>query len=448
MAGAYEFTNTLQEKILCALWRDKNSYSTYKEVIQPRYFKSAVHNDICRIIFDYYEKYKQPPMLDNIVEEVDQLMKGSKIKEKLESEYIATLTNISEYDLVDLPYIKDKVLEFGKRQAMTEAIIQSAEIIEKGGEFSKVDDLIKQASLVGQNLDDMGDDYWENIEERIESYSGEEDVIVRITTGSGVLDGILKGGLGKTEMGVAISPPGRGKTTFLIDKGAEAVKAGYNVVHYSFENNKKQVLRNYDVRLTEKPYEYLQQNPSKVIQALRMRRKTTQGTLIVQKYPPKGATVNTIRAHLNKLEVTKGFKPDMIIIDYGALMRSTTGYKEKRDEYENIYLEIGALADEYDCALWTAAQANRGSLSKKVISIDDLAECFAIANIADFMLALCQSKKEKIKQIMRYFVAKNRDNKDYMTLIGKDLRDIKKLTVDGEVADEDDEDDDGGDLED
>jgi replicative DNA helicase len=191
------------------------------------------------------------------------------------------------------------------------------------------------------------------------------------------------------------------------------------------------------LRFVKKPFEYVRDNVSRVINAILNRKKYSKGKLFIKKYPVKGATTNTLKAYIKQLQNVKGITPDMVIIDYGALLRSTVGYKDKRDEFEAIYLDIRTIADEFDCAVWTGAQCNRTALSKKVVTMADLAECFAIANAADAMVALCQSVKEQKAQIMRYFIAKNRDNKDHMTLQGKDYRDRKVLTVDKFVTDDD-----------
>ena len=83
------------------------------------------------------------------------------------------------------------------------------------------------------------------------------------------------------------------------------------------------------------------------------------------------------------------------------------------------------MGDEYSCPVWTASQANRGALDKAVITIGDLAEAFNKANIADFMVALCQTIEEKEEGIMRWHVAKQRDGEANLTLEG----DIDYLTA-------------------
>lgn len=436
MSDNYTFTEKIQENILALLIRDKDTYEVYKECVKPKYFEKEVHNDIYRISIDYYEKYNKPLDMDILIQEVNTLINGSKIKEKLEDDYISAIAHIFNFDLSSKEYLQDKVVEFGRKQALSEAILESADILQKGGKYEKIEKLIKDALLVGQ-INDMGINYFDSVEERVNSYADANDVIERITTGHAVLDGVLHGGLGRSEMGIVIAPPGRGKTTMLQNLGSAAVEAGYNVVHFFFENNEKQVARNYDLRFVKKNFNYVKDNVSKVISALLSRKKYSKGKLFIKKYPVKSATVNTLKAYIKQLESTEGIRPDLVIIDYGALLKSIAGYRDKRDEFEAIYLDIRSIADEFDCAVWTGAQTNRTSLSRKVVTMVDLAECFAIANAADVMLALCQSVKEQKLQIMRYFIGKNRDNKDHMTLQGKDYRDKKVMTVDKVLTDDD-----------
>lgn len=436
MSDNYVFTEKIQENILALLIRDKDTYEIYKECVKPRYFEKEVHNDIYRIATDYYKKYNKPLDLTILTNEVQELINGSKIKEKLADDYIKSIASIYKYDMSSADYLKDKITEFGRKQALSEAILESADILQKGGKYEKIEKLIKDALLVGQ-VNDLGVNYFENVEERINGYAEAKDVIERITTGQPVLDGILNGGLGRSEMGIIIAPPGRGKTSLLQNFGAAAVEAGYNVVHIFFENNKEQIVRNYDLRFVKKNFNYVKENVSRVIAALLNRKKYSKGKLFIQKYPVKSATANTIKSYIKQLQNVEGITPDLIIVDYGSLLRSIAGYKEKRDEFEAIYIDIRSIADEFNCALWTGAQCNRTSLSKKVITMADLAECFAIANAADVMVALCQSVKEQKLQIMRYFLAKCRDQKDHITLQGKDYRDSKVMTVDKLVTDED-----------
>lgn len=448
-AGIYKYTTQVQLKILTLLWRDEHSYSLYRETIKPKYFSKSIHIDLCRIIFDYYEKYGYSPTMDVLVEEVTQMCQKTKSKQKLEEDYLQAIQQMSELELNDIDYIKDKILSFGKRQALVDAILESAEILEKESDtqYAKIEKLTKDALLVGEGINDLGSDIYEGVEERFVSYLNSEDVIERIPTEMEMLDQCLGGGLGRTEMGVVVAAPGLGKTTTLVSIGSAAVENGYDVLHISLENNEKQILRNYDMRLLKKGMDYIKDNVDKSIAAMFNIKKFRKGKLKVKKYPTKTITVNTVRALLDQLKAVEGFVPDVLIIDYGMLLKPLHNYADKRTGIEDNYEQIRALADDYNCAVWTAAQGNRSALSKKIVTMADLAECFAIANTADVMVCLCQTKKEKLKGDIRMFLAKVRDNADSLVLKGKILYEIKKLEfseIVEQTDDSDEEDEDKG----
>lgn len=429
--GVYKYTTQIQLKILTLLWRDDSSYNVYRETIKPRYFSKSIHIDLCRILFDYREKYGNSPTLDVLVEEVAQMCEKSKTKQKLEEDYYEAITQMAEMELYDIEYIKDKILSFGKRQALVDAVLESADILEKKPEteYGKIEKLVSDALLVGADINDLGDDLYDDVEERMVSYANDDDVIERIPTGMDKFDECLGGGLGRTEMGCIVAPPGKGKTTALISIGAAGIENGYNVLHISFENNKKQVKRNYDVRLLKKDIDYIRENTDKSIAAMFNIKKYRRGRLIVKKYPTKSRGVTDIRALLDQLKLVKGFVPDVIIVDYGAIMKPSANFADKRNAIETNYEDLRALADDYDVALWTAAQGNRPALSKKIVTMADLAECFAIGNIVDVMGCLCQTDKEKKLGDIRMFLAKIRDNADGAVLKGKILYAIKKIEL-------------------
>ena len=194
----------------------------------------------------------------------------------------------------------------------------------------------------------------------------------------------------------------------------------------------KQVAKRYDNRLIKKDFNYLREHSNKALTALMNLHKHMKGELIIKKYRTNECSVDTIRSHLTRLYIEKGFKPDVIIVDYADLLKPRRSYSDKRFELESIYLDLRDLGDEYKCPVWTASQANRGALDKKVITIADLAEAFNKANIADFMVALCQTVEEKRDGIMRWHVAKHRDGEANMTLEG----DIDYVTAFMTVMDE------------
>ena len=168
-SGVYKFTEQIQLKILALLWLDNNSFSMYQDVIQPKYFVNPIHVDLCRFIFDYQQKYRMAPTSDVLVEESVNICESSKKKQPLLRSYIKCIDQMSKMNFDDESYIKDKIISFGKRQALVDAVLESATILEKEPEtkYGDIEGIIKSALLVGENSTDLGINLFDNIEERL-----------------------------------------------------------------------------------------------------------------------------------------------------------------------------------------------------------------------------------------------------------------------------------------
>ena len=416
MSNVYEFGPGFQEKILATLWREPSFYTIYQDCVKPKYFESEVHIDLARLITEYYEKYESAPTADAIGEEVRALCAGSKTKEALSDQYAQTLANMVQMDLSDAEYVKDKVVQFGRKQALTQAILDSVDDVQRGRDFERVEARINTATQVGQDIGDFGTFYFDAdaIKERMASYDTRD--IEKVPTGNAMLDRIMAGGLGRGELGIVIAPPGSGKTLSLVNFGASGKVNGKDVVHFSLEMSEERVAHRYDSHYTNKDFNFIKEHRDAVTQSLSMLATAVEGQLVIKSYPTRSCTVARLRSYLTSLKLAKGISPDVVIVDYPDLMRPTQTYAERRTELEILYEELRGVAQEFDCAVWGASQTNRGALAKEVVTIADLAESFGKAAVADFMIAISQTKEEKARGELRYYVAKSRNGESDATL--------------------------------
>ena len=108
----------------------------------------------------------------------------------------------------------------------------------------------------------------------------------------------------------------------------------------------------------------------------------------------------------------KDKKIDMVIVDYGDILRPTTIFKEKRNELESIYEELRGLAQEFACPIWTASQTNRSGLNAEVITMESISEAFNKCFVADFIFSISRTVEDKNTNTGRIYVAKNRNGPD------------------------------------
>jgi len=139
--------------------------------------------------------------------------------------------------------------------------------------------------------------------------------------------------------------------------------------------------------------------------------KDIKGTLVVKEYPTKSASTRTIKSHLEKLR-QRGMDIDMVIVDYGDLLKPVTVTREKRHDLESIYEELRGMAQEFECPIWTASQTNRSGLNAEVITMESISEAFSKCFVADFIFSVSRTIEDKNTKGGRIFIAKNRNGPD------------------------------------
>jgi len=267
--------------------------------------------------------------------------------------------------------------------------------------FDEISQVINDSLKLGMDNDE-GYDYKKDFEERFKPRFRNP-----VSTGWELIDDICKGGLGQKELGVVIAPTGAGKSMALVHLGVQALQEGKTVVHYTLELQDTVVASRYDSCLTKIPLQNLTSFKEQIYEEV----QDISGRLIVKEYPTKTASTQTIRNHLEKLRM-RSIDVDMIIVDYGDLLRPVRYLKEKRNELESIYEELRGIAAEYEAPVWTASQTNRSGLNAEVITMESISEAFNKCFIADFIFTISRTIDDKVANSGRLFVAKNRNGPD------------------------------------
>jgi hypothetical protein len=179
-------------------------------------------------------------------------------------------------------------------------------------------------------------------------------------------------------------------------------------LHYTFELADTKVGIRYDSNLCDVPSNEVIASKDFIRDCYK---DMEMGRLIIKEYPSGAASVVTLRSHIEKLQM-KSFKPSVILIDYADIMRSTRSYDSMRHELKLIYVELRNLAQELNVPIWTASQANRESANSDIVGLENMAEAYGKAMVADVVVSLSRKAREKSTGFGRMFVAKNRAGRD------------------------------------
>jgi replicative DNA helicase len=398
-----QYGKQFQEKIFQALLTDRTWAAQMAEVMTPSYFELKYLAFLTEKYFSYYTKYKDFPTLQLLVSIIrDDLREGKDAL--LRDQIVDFLQRIrTNPDVGDLQYIKDKALDFCKKQAMKDALEKAVDLIATDN-MDPVIDLMRHALSVG-TPQSIGHDFFADCETRFMKIRR-----ITIPTGMELLDrsDVLNGGLGSGEIGVIIANTGVGKSHMLVNLGCEAIRRGKNVLHYTFELSETAVGIRYDSNLCSIPSNEVCDRKDEIINYYQ---GVELGRLIIKEYPTGSASVMTLRNHIEKL-LLKGFTPDVILIDYADIMRSSRKFDSLRHELKLIYEELRNMAMEMKIPIWTASQANRDSANSEVVGLENMSEAYGKAMVADVVLSLSRKASEKSIGVGRIFVAKNRAGRD------------------------------------
>lgn len=398
-----KYGKPFQEKVFQSMLTDVTWTAQMIEVVNPDYFDLKYLSFLCEKYFKYYTKYKTFPtlsMLITIIKEDLSRSKDAVLRDQI-IEYLHRMK--TNPDMGDLQYVKDKSLEFCKRQAFREALEQSVELIQTE-KYESVMNIMKEAISVGMP-NSTGHNFFEDIEARFVQINRQV-----CPTGLDRIDAqdILRGGLGRGELGVIAANTGVGKSHFLVAMGCAAMKVGKNVIHYTFELSEHETGKRYDSNLCDIPSNEIIQRKKEVVDKYK---EMELGKLIIKEYPTGSASVMTLRNHIEKLTL-KGFKPSLVTVDYADVMKSSRAYDSLRHELKLIYTELRNLAVDLNIPIWTASQANKDSSKSDVVGLENLGESYGKAQVADVVLSISRKPMEKSTGGGRIFVAKNRAGKD------------------------------------
>ena len=396
-----KYGTPFQLKTITCLVKYPEFLEQIRDLVNPKYYEAESQQWIIKTTMKYFDQYKKSPTLEVFKIEMDRDITNETMKMAIVNELRIIFQNFAASDL---DYVKENFLHFTQNQEMKKAVLESVDLLDKG-EYENIRHRIDVALKAGQQRD-LGV-IWK--EEEYFNRRILETLRSPVATPWTPINEITDGGLGEGEMGVVVAPAGLGKSWLLVAIGRYAASMGKNVIHYTLELSDDYVSLRYDANTTGYAPQDIKFHQEEVFNKV----KKVQGNVIVKGYPTKNASIETLRSHI--LRVSRNdFEPDILIVDYGDLLRGNVMYStsEKRFELENIFEEMRGLAGEWKVPLWTASQANRSSLEDEVIEANRIAESYNKIMIADFVMSLQRRTKDKLAHTGKIHVIKNRFGPD------------------------------------
>jgi len=409
------FGKDFQESLCHLVLKDRPFADQIFEVLDMNFFEQKYLQVFVSLVKEYREEFKTHPN-DTVMKSLLRTKLGNQsdtVKRQLREFY----ARISRFEDEHAEYVKKTALDFCKKQKLKEAMLKSIPLLEESS-FEEVVSVITDAAHLGLDSN-YGHDFVLDFEKRFELQTRDP-----ITTGWTEIDKITQGGMGSGELAVVIAATGGGKSQCLVHLGTQAIKEGRNVVYYTLELADTVVGSRFDSCLTGVPLRDRWTFKEQIYERVQ---EEELGKLIIKEYPTKSASVETIKAHLEKLKV-KNFKPDMVLVDYADLLSQKSNFKERRHQLESTYEELRGLAQMYNCCVWTASQTNRSGINAEIITMEAISEAFNKCFVSDFIFTVSRTLEEKEVNAGKMYIAKNRNGPD--GIIYPAIMDYSKVLID------------------
>ena len=409
----FPFDDDLQYEIVRRYARDRSFYLGLSSLLDPKCFSNAYYQIIVGICTSYFTQYKSLISSRYMYEMCKYYCDRDA---RLDLTYFTQLTNhLYQLEIThEDPFLLDKSKIF-LRKLKTEKVLKAVlnEVQITRDDELDFDDIKKRISLSlsEKATNEKRFDHQKTATERVNKLK--EDALDKIRTViCPELDKSLDGGLGRGELMTIIAPSGRGKTLVLANFAKGALMGAYNPLYVTLETSGEVICQRVDSSMTSMTRSQLRDNPEKGITAIDQHYSMFGGRLFVVQYAPYAATTESLEFLLDDLDTREDFKADCLIVDYGDLMLPSYKQSDRRFELTQIFTSLRKIGVERDIPVFTASQSNRTSYGEDVVDLQHMAEDIGKVQVSDVIISLSQTRAERESdpEIMRLYMAKNRNN--------------------------------------
>lgn len=429
--GKIEFEDLSDQTLELMLFQqvlvNKDFNGRFSEIADYRWFRTPHIRIMAEFSVKYYTTYGTLITRD-LMESVLKRKNDTQVIESNKIDLNAALYDFTKARDLDLGEMTtdvkiSKIQKYVKQEALRNALLDSANSLENkntddliGNTLSKFEDIQRilfEEVDFGFEFSTEGID--DTLEEHIEYLT---NPAAKVSTGWECLDQMTRGGFlrdGKS-LYVFMAQAGLGKSNMLSNLGYNFLKQDLKVMVISMEMSQNVYMRRFDSLITKIDIDDL--GVSSLTEPLKekltnfFKVEHPNSKLLIKEFPPNSISSRTIEQYIDKMVEQKGWKPDVLILDYlGLINPNTSSKKGESNMYEDgsvVSKELRAISYKYEIPVITAVQCNSSGFDTADIGMANIAESRAIAHNADFIGGLYQTEDEQADGIFHMKILKNR----------------------------------------
>lgn len=392
----------IEQTVLSNLVFNEDYFRKVYPYLKSDYFEDNILQKVFNTYSEYVEEYREPPSVEVLKLCID---KRKDLNEDAYKNIMASVDSLKRDHDTDQEWLVKETEKFCQDRDLFNAIRKAILVVDgsdKEMDKGSLPELLSDSLSISFDTS-IGHDYLEDYESRYDFYHKKEE---RIPFDIELLNKITKGGLPRKSMTVLLATTGGGKSLVKCHAAAAAMMAGKNVLYITMEMAEERISERIDANMLDVTIDEVAEMPRDVYQKRmeRIKGKST-GKLVVKEYPTGSAHVGHFRHLLSELRMKRGFKPDIIMIDYLNICASArvkgAAAANSYTLVKSIAEEVRGLAMEYNCAVITSSQFNRDGYGNSDVDLTNTSESMGITHTADCILGLITSEDlDSLGQLM------------------------------------------------
>lgn len=376
------------------------------DYIEEGLFKNIAIGKVFGIVKNFYNDNNALPNWTEI--------KARITEEKIKKGIVEVLKKIKEMDSEYSPKELTRNLEVYLKQRLLLKAVDA--IIDERCDGKLIDDSKAHAEMdriAGISLvENLGLEYFneETLDDIIENITAKE---CYLSTGYPELDNFLGGGF--FSEGKALYTFGGetnvGKSIVVANFAVNALCQNKNAVIISLEMSEYRYAKRISGMLSNIELSKLSNNTQKLKEfVLSFKDENQDARLFIKEFPTKSITPKAIHSYLLKLERQRGFRPDIIILDYHTLLRPSIPQGSKHADLQFITQETRAISYLWSAPILSPLQLNRnGSGTQSAPELTTVSGSWDMLSDVDCHINIWQADGDRETNILRYSIKKARD---------------------------------------
>lgn len=409
--------------VKCFMEEDKY-FGELNPIVNPNAFTQPLLRIFVGRLQEYYERYGSVPSY----EMMKPILFEHCNSDMERGEWMNLIDKMRTAPYEGREFYRDRGLRFFKQQNLVKVANKIIELA-KDGDLDRYDEcqrLFEEGNILSDE-DSMPISPYELMNAALAP-----DFKRPIPTGISKLDEALNGGLEKGKMGLIIGSAGFGKSTLCTAIASHACSAksvlnnyeGWKVLQIYFEDDDVDITRKHFSRISGVEARNLTKDPITTEEVRRALdnypdKEAVIKNLRIKKMPTGKKSATDIENYIKKV-INKGFRPDMVMLDYFECLKAEKGGFQSDSEWNRQGVTMRRLenmAKDLNIALWIPTQGNKGSITNKdVVTMDQAGGSIIKVQVAQVVISIARTLEDIDNNRATIAILKNRSGKSGVVL--------------------------------